>query len=119
MPRIYVYHLARRADWEAAQTSGTYTGSVQDRVDGFLHFSTREQIVETAARHRKGEPDLLLLRVPTDPLGDALRWERSRSGAVFPHLYGELEVAAVERVDPLPVADDGTHLFPSWPPGPS
>ena len=109
----HVFHLARRTAWEAAQRTGSYRGSDDDRRDGFLHFSTAAQIVESARRHRAGEPDLLLLRVRTADLGDELRWEPSRGGALFPHLYGELPVTAVDRVDELPLAADGTHVFPS------
>ncbi len=108
----HVYHLARRTEWDAAQTTGVYRGSDDDRRDGFLHFSTAEQIVESARRHRHGEPDLLLLRARTAELGDALRWEPSRDGALFPHLYGELPVGSVDAVDALPLEEDGSHRFP-------
>ena len=108
----HVYHLARRAEWDAAQSTGVYRGSADDRRDGYQHFSTAEQIVESARRHRAGEPDLLLLRVRTAELGDALRWEPSRGGGLFPHLYGELPVSAVDRADELPLTADGSHTFP-------
>lgn len=108
-----VYHLARASEWEVAQSSGVYRGSSQDLADGFLHFSTAEQIVESATRHRAGEPDLLLLRVRVAALGDALRWEASRGGDRFPHLYGALGVAAVHGVDPLPLGPGGEHVFPA------
>ena len=98
---------------QAAEESGTYRGSEQDRADGFLHFSTAEQIVESARRHRAGEADLLLLRVKAEPLGEALRWEESRGGALFPHLYGDLDASAVDRVDELRLGDDGEHVFPA------
>ncbi len=108
-----VFHLARSIEWDAAQQTGTYSGSVEDRADGFLHFSTSEQIVESAARHRAGEADLVLLEVTTEALGEALRWEESRGGALFPHLYGDLSVSVVVRATPLPLDESDKHVFPS------
>ncbi len=110
----FVYNLCRAADWRRAQAAGTYAGSADDRRDGFIHFSTAAQVRDSAARHRAGVPDLLLLTVPAADLGAALRWEPSRGGALFPHLYAPLPVAAVRRVDPLPLGRDGTHRFPDW-----
>ncbi|MEM7203213.1 MAG: DUF952 domain-containing protein [Planctomycetota bacterium] len=112
MTETFIYHLARQAEWDAASKVGVYRGSADDTADGFLHFSTAAQIVESAARHRAGERGLLLLRARTAELGEALRWEPSRGGALFPHLYGALPVAAVVSVDPLPVGEDGRHVFP-------
>lgn len=89
-----------------------FPGSAIDRQDGFIHFSSAEQAPETAAKHFAGERDLVLLRVDAARLGNRLKWEPSRGGALFPHLYGALEVAAVIRVDPLPLAADGHHKFP-------
>jgi uncharacterized protein (DUF952 family) len=110
-----IYHMAHRADWQAAQTSGAYHGSPDDRRDGFIHFSTAAQVARSAAKHRAGQRDLLLLWVDADVLGASLRWERSGSGDVFPHLYGALPVAAVRRADPLPVGSDGLHVLPDLP----
>lgn len=107
-----IYHLAKTEIWAAAQEDGVYRGSEADRADGFLHFSTADQIAESAARHRAGEPDLILLAVDEADLGDALVWEKSRGGKLFPHLYGDLAVAAVARADPLPLGPDGLHVFP-------
>ncbi|MEQ8370504.1 MAG: DUF952 domain-containing protein [Alphaproteobacteria bacterium] len=107
-----IYHLARAAEWRAAQASGVYDGSAEDRADGFLHFSTAAQIEESAARHRAGEADLVLLQVDGAAAGDALKWEASRGGALFPHLYGSLPVAMVHRAEPLPLDDSGRHVFP-------
>ncbi len=108
----FIYHLARAGEWERARDGGVYRGSDQDRADGFLHFSTAAEIAESAARHRAGEAGLLLLKVRTSELGPALRWEPSRGGQLFPHLYGELAINAVARVDPLPVDEEGRHRFP-------
>jgi uncharacterized protein (DUF952 family) len=110
----FVYHLARAAEWRAS-SGGEYRGSEEDRRDGFLHFSTREQIAASAALHRAGERDLVLLRARTEALGDALRWEPSRGGTLFPHLYGALPLSAVEAADALPVDQNGVHVFPELP----
>ncbi|MDH3703389.1 MAG: DUF952 domain-containing protein [Alphaproteobacteria bacterium] len=108
-----IYHLAKAGVWaDAQQSGGAYTGAVEDTADGFLHFSTAGQIIESAARHRTGERDLVLLAVEADGLGDELRWERSRGGAEFPHLYGALPLAAVRWAKPLPLGPDGRHEFP-------
>ncbi|MBT6094003.1 MAG: DUF952 domain-containing protein, partial [Rhodospirillaceae bacterium] len=87
-------------------------GSSQDKADGFIHFSTASQVIESAAKHRTGQDGLLLLTVDVGALGDALKWEPSRGGQLFPHLYGDLGVDAVVRADPLPLGDDGNHVFP-------
>jgi uncharacterized protein (DUF952 family) len=81
--------------------------------DGFIHFSTAEQAVETAAKWFAGQRDLVLVAVDAGKLGDRLKWEPSRGGALFPHLYGELPLAAVNRVDPLPLGANGRHVFPA------
>jgi len=107
-----IFHMCRKEEWEAAQASGSYPGSSQDQADGFIHFSTRDQIVESAAKHRAGQDGLLLLTVDPDVLGEALKWEESRAGALFPHLYGDLPVAAVIAADPLPLSSNGKHVFP-------
>jgi uncharacterized protein (DUF952 family) len=108
-----IYHLARDAGWRDAERSGTYTGTDEDRADGFLHFSTADQVAESAARHRRGETGLILVAVEADGLGETLRWEPSRGGALFPHLYGALPVASVLWSTPLPLGDDGLHRFPA------
>lgn len=87
--------------WREAEHSGVFTGSPVDLADGFIHFSTAAQLAETIARHFAGQPDLLLVTVAVEPLGDALRWEPSRGGQLFPHLYGPLPLTAVRSVVPL------------------
>lgn len=107
-----IHHMCRAEEWAAAQLSGSYSGSSQDAADGFIHFSTASQIVESAAKHRAGQTGLVLLSVPAERLGTALKWEPSRGGALFPHLYGPLAIDAVTAVDPLPLGPDGRHVFP-------
>ena len=107
-----VYKICPAALWHESKTAGVFRGSEVDRRDGFIHFSSAEQVVETAAKHFAGQHDLVLLRVDAAKLGGKLKWERSRGGALFPHLYDELGLAAVIRVDVLPLAPDGRHRFP-------
>lgn len=106
-----VYKICPRAAWAEAVASGAFTGSPVDRADGFIHFSTAAQAPETAARHFAGQPDLLLVAVDADALGEALRYEPSRGGDLFPHLYGPLPLSAARWVHELPLGPDGRHLF--------
>ena len=109
-PQQLIYHMCRRTEWELAAPSGVYFGSSQDRADGFIHFSTAAQLPESAGRHRSGQVGLVLLTVDANALGAALRWEPSRGGALFPHLYGALPVSAVRTVVDLPLGSDGVPL---------
>jgi uncharacterized protein (DUF952 family) len=110
-----IYTLVRGADWAIAAATGHYAGSADDARDGFLHFSTAAQLRATAAKHRAGEADLLLVEVAVAELGPALRWEAAAGGrrpGLFPHLYGPLPLAAVRSAAPLPLGADGAHVFP-------
>ena len=106
-----IYHVCPATAWRAA-APGTYAGSADDRRDGYIHFSTAAQLRESCAKHRPGQTGLLLLEVRIESLGDALRWEPSRGGALFPHLYGPLPASAVVGETPLPLGPDGHHAFP-------
>lgn len=111
-----IYHMCRSEEWHACLPEsggdGLYPGSSQDRADGFIHFSDMSQVVESARKHRAGQEGLLLLAVDAARLGENLKWEASRGGALFPHLYGPLPVSAVIGVRPLPLGPDGEHEFP-------
>ena len=107
-----IYHMCRADDWAAASETGTYRGSSQDLADGFIHFSTAAQIVESARKHRAGQDGLLLVAVDADRLGARIKWEPSRGGDLFPHLYGPLDPAESASVRPLPLGADGNHVFP-------
>jgi len=113
MTQPLIYHMCRAVEWQAAAKTGSYPGSSQDAADGFIHFSTAAQIVASAARHRAGQGDLVLLAVDPAALGAALRWETARGGELFPHLYGALPCEAVRRVAALPLGADGRHVFPA------
>lgn len=108
-----IFHICRKEEWAAAQAAGRYAGSSQDQADGFIHFSGAGQLRASAAKHRAGQDGLVLLTVEAAALGQALKWEASRGGALFPHLYGALPVTAVRRVDELPLGPDGVHRFPA------
>jgi uncharacterized protein (DUF952 family) len=107
-----IYHMCPQEAWTQALASGRYDGTEDDRRDGFIHFSTAEQLPESARRHRAGQAGLVLIAVEAARLGDRLRWEPSRGGALFPHLYGQLLPPEAARVVPLSLGPDGTHLFP-------
>lgn len=107
-----IYHVCRREEWDAARARGRYHGSSQDEADGFIHFSSRDQLETSVAKHRAGQGGLVLLLVDPTVLGADLKWEPSRGGQLFPHLYGTLSPEAVLRVDDLPLGPDGRHRFP-------
>ncbi|TGT38584.1 DUF952 domain-containing protein [Mesorhizobium sp. M8A.F.Ca.ET.165.01.1.1] len=108
-----IYKITPQAPWREAEANGRFTGAPIDIADGFIHFSTAEQAGETAAKHFSGRTDLLLVAVDGTSLGDALKYEVSRGGALFPHLYGVLDPKAVLWVKPLPLGADGSHQFPA------
>lgn len=109
-----IYKILPQSLWQDAMRDGVFRGSDIDKRDGYIHFSTAAQAKETAARHFAGQRDLLLLQVDADALGAKLKWEPSRGGVLFPHLYGELDPRVVLRVDPLPLGPGG-HEFPELP----
>lgn len=96
-----IYKIMPAADWAAALASGVYRGSADDVRDGFIHFSTRDQVAGTLAKHFAGQRDLVLVEVDPASLGAGLVWEPSRGGTLFPHLYGNLPVTAAMSVAPV------------------
>ena len=106
-----IYKITPQGDWEQAEAAGIFTGAPIDVADGFIHFSTAAQATETAAKHFTGQTDLLLVAVDPDRLGEALKWEPSRGGALFPHLYATLLMDAVLWARPMPLVD-GAHELP-------
>ena len=109
-----IFHMCRADEWTTAMDVGQYNGSSQDIADGLIHFSDATQIVKSAAKHRAGQNDLVLLWVdPTLLKGCQLRWEPSRDALLFPHVYGPLNTDAVIRIDPLVLDDSGVHVFPN------
>ncbi|KQS81035.1 dihydroorotate dehydrogenase [Rhizobium sp. Leaf384] len=107
-----IYKIVPTSLWRNAQAAGSFDGAPVDLADGFIHFSTADQVAETARRHFAGQDDLLLVAIDGERLGEALIYEPSRGGALFPHLYGPLPMTAVLSEQPLPLAPDGTHIIP-------
>ena len=108
-----IFKIVGVEEWRAAEAAGVFAGAAVDRADGYIHFSTAAQAPETAAKWFAGRSDLVLAAVDADALGPALRWEPSRGGALFPHLYGPLALDAVVWTRPLPLDKEGRHLFGS------
>ncbi|MGL4438655.1 MAG: DUF952 domain-containing protein [Bosea sp. (in: a-proteobacteria)] len=108
---VFIYKIHPAADWAKAEQAGEFHGAPVDHADGYIHFSTGAQARDTAARHFAGQAGLLLIAVDAAALGDGLVWEPSRGGALFPHLYAPLALAAVRWVMPLPLGADGNHVF--------
>jgi uncharacterized protein (DUF952 family) len=108
-----IYKICPQALWREAEKAGRFDGAPVDLADGFVHFSSAAQVRETAGRHFAGAGDLLLIAVDPEALGEKLRWEPSRGGALFPHLYGSLPMSAVRGVVSLPLGPDGHHKFPA------
>ena len=101
------YKLVDETEWAAALDRGVYLGSALDQADGYIHMSTAAQLAETARRHYAGRTGLVLVEVALEPLGAALKWEPSRGGDLFPHLYAPLPTAAALEIRPLPLRPDG------------
>ena len=109
---MIVYKICSAPEWRAAERAGVFEGSAVDRRDGFIHFSTAAQVAETAAKHFAGKRDLVLVAIDADRLGANLKWEPSRGGALFPHLYAPFTLDAVVFVRPLPLGEDGRPAVP-------
>jgi uncharacterized protein (DUF952 family) len=107
-----IYKICFASAWREAERQGVYRGSEVDLSDGFIHFSTARQVESTAAKHFAGQNGLFLIAVDADALGEKLRWEPAREGALFPHLYAELDLVAVIEVFDMPLRADGTHRIP-------
>jgi uncharacterized protein (DUF952 family) len=105
-----IYKVCRREEWAAAERAGVFGGSPDDQRDGFIHFSTATQVPGTVEKYFAGQPELVLIAVDADALGVALKWETSRGAALFPHLYGDLSLAAVLWSRPLASITDFRQL---------
>lgn len=108
---MLIYKIFRADEWAELQAAGVTNGAPVDVADGFVHFSTAEQVAETAAKHFAGQDGLILLALDPQTLGPTLKWETSRGGALFPHLYRPLRMADIRWHKPLPLVD-GAHRFP-------
>ncbi len=108
-----IFKIVASGEWLAAKSAGAFAGAAVDRADGYIHFSTAAQAPETAAKWFAGRKDLTLVAVDAEALGADLKWEPSRGGALFPHLYAPLPMSAVLWSRPLPLGPDGRHDFGS------
>lgn len=108
---MLIYKIFRRPEWVSFRNAGQTSGAPVDLNDGYIHFSTAAQVAETVAKHFAGESDLVLLALDSTKLGPALKWEPSRGGALFPHLYRPLLAADVLWDKSLPLGVTG-HIFP-------
>ena len=106
-----LYKIMQQSQWEATQLRGMFVGSEIDLKDGFIHLSASHQVRETAEKHFGGQSGLCLVSVNSEKLGDILKWEVSRGGALFPHVYGQLSFASIDAASPLPLRN-GKHIFP-------
>ena len=109
---MQIYKIFRSDEWLTLVRDGKTFGAPIDLADGFIHFSSAETVQETAARHFAGAGDLVLVACDADALGTALKWEVSRGGALFPHLFRALSIDEVLWHRPLPLGEDGAHAFP-------
>lgn len=108
----YIYKICGRPQWQQAEQAGVFTGAEIDIKDGYIHFSSQSQIAETLALHFTNQPDLLLIEVDSAPL--EIKWEPSRGGQLFPHLYASLPLTAVSAVWPLALDTNGIHILPAF-----
>lgn len=107
-----IYKICGSDEWDAARKNKRFTGAEIDLQDGYIHFSTAETVKETAGLHFTDRENLVLVAVDVEKLGDALKWEASRGGDLFPHLFADLTFDAVKSQSPLPLGKDGLHQFP-------
>jgi uncharacterized protein (DUF952 family) len=110
----FIFKIATRANFETARSAEAYLGMPIDDADGFLHFSTASQLRETLSKHFAGQGDLVLLEVDAQAIGTPLRWEPSRGGDLFPHLYAPLPLVAITRQASIAVDADGSVNLPAW-----
>ena len=113
MNELFAYKVLTAEQFDQFKADGLFKGAPVDLADGYIHMSTREQAAETVAKHFAGQDRLVMLMIDLASLGDAVKWEVSRGGALFPHLYGELPMSAVAGKVVLRIGDDGLHQFPA------
>ena len=113
MNELFAYKVLTAEQFDQFKADGVFKGALVDLADGYMHMSTREQAADTVAKHFAGQDRLVMLMIDLAPFGDAVKWEVSRGGALFPHLYGELPMSAVAGKVVLRIGDDGLHQFPA------
>lgn len=110
---LFAYKILTAQQYDQFKADGVFAGAPIDLTDGYIHMSTREQAAETAGKHFTGQDRLVMLMIDLAPFGEAIKWEPSRGGALFPHLYGTLPLSAVAGKVVLRIGDDGLHQFPA------
>ena len=113
MSDLFVFKILTREQWEQFRADRVFTGAPVDRADGFIHLSARDQVAETLARHFAGQDDLVLAMIDLPALGDAVKWEVSRGGALFPHVYAPIPLSAVTTNAKVRLDADGRHIVPA------
>ncbi|BBD97325.1 DUF952 domain-containing protein [Sphingobium amiense] len=113
MSDLFAYKVLTADQFAQFKADGVFSGAPVDLADGYIHMSTRDQAAETVAKHFAGQDRLVLLMIDLAPFGEAVKWEVSRGGALFPHLYGDLPMSAVAGKVVLRIGEDGKHLFPA------
>ena len=113
MTDLFAYKVLTAEQFEQFKADGVFKGAPVDLADGYIHMSARDQAAETVAKHFTGQDRLVMLMIDLAPFGDSVKWEESRGGALFPHLYGDLPWSAVAGKVVLRVGDDGRHQFPA------
>ena len=108
----YIYKISPRVEWEQAIAQGIYDGSDVDQADGFIHFSTAQTVAETAAKHFRGQSGLVLIAFDPADFGEALKWEPSRGGQLFPHLYDRLDPRWAIWLEALELDSEGCPIIP-------
>jgi uncharacterized protein (DUF952 family) len=107
-----VYKICSKTEWLEAKKTNLFTGSKADKKDGFIHLSSYSQVRDTAKLHFKNKKNCMLLELKTENL--KIKWERSRNGDLFPHLYGTFDLVEVNKFSDLPLGQDNDHAFPEW-----
>ena len=113
MTELFAYKILTKDQYDQLKTDGVFKGAPVDLADGYIHMSTRQQAAETAAKHFAGQDNLVMIMVDLAPFREALKWEESRGGALFPHLYADLPLSAVAGKVVLRLDEQGKHLFPA------
>ena len=113
MSELFAYKIMTRDQWDAFREQGVFHGAAVDLTDGYIHLSARDQVTGTLERHFSGQDDLILAMVDLAALGDMVKWEESRGGALFPHIYGSLPMSAITTKAKLRLDETGRHVLPA------
>jgi len=113
MTDLFAFKILTREQWDRFRADGEFTGAPVDVADGYIHLSARDQVVGTLERHFAGQDDLVLAMIDLSALGNSVKWEESRGGALFPHVYGTLPMTAVTTKAKLRLDETGRHVLPA------